>query len=287
MSERRQNEAPEQTSTMTTEEADGLRTRVRELSTEINTHTFEVGEALYKLKDEMYHLNRWGCRSIGELAEEVGIGKRKGEYLVQTFERFGILHPLPEDLDARLRKLPWTKARELARICTAENAADWIASAESLSRDDLTQRVKEAAPVPTAVSENSSSSGATTPAEEFRRRPFVLADTPDHAPDTQASVVDAALKRAAQLSGSTKDGHNLTLISTDFLATNDFGTSSGDAKLRYLAKIETLLGLRLIVVNPDGTQVIFGGETLNRLLDYLARAEPDVAAATEAVGGQQ
>ena len=95
------------------------------------------------------------------------------------------------------------------------------------------------------------------------------------------------MKRAAQLSGSAKDGHNLTQICLDFLATNDFGTSSGDAKLRYLAKIETLLGLRLIVVNPDGTQVIFGGETLNRLLDYLARAEPDVAAATGMVAEQQ
>ena len=81
----------------------------------------------------------------------------------------------------------------------------------------------------------------------------------------QFEVVSSALDRAEHLSGSDKEGNNITLICTDFLATNDFLTATGEAKLRYLAKIEQLIGLRLVVVNPDCSQVLHGMDTLDRL----------------------
>jgi hypothetical protein len=276
-----------QDTNMTDSEADSWRTRVRQLSMDVNKNTFEIGEALWKLKDQTDHLLRWGCKSIAQLAEMEEIGARKGEYLVRNYDWFKVKHPLPEALDARLLKLPWTKVRELVGIMTSENAIKWLAIAESVSRDELTRKTKAEKESPSTASTSDDAQTQQAAAEIFVRRAFALADTPDHDSDTQASVVGAALKRAAQLSGSEKEGHNLTLICLDFLATNDFRTSTGEAKLQYLTKIETLLGLGLIVVNPDGTQVIFGGETLNRLLDYLAHAEPDVAAVTGMVGEQQ
>jgi hypothetical protein len=161
--------------------------------------------------------------------------------------------------------LPWTKLRHLVGVATADNAVEWIAAAESLSRDELTKKAKAERTTKSTVSAASSPEAPEAPVEIFVRRPFVLADTPDHDPGTQASTVGAALQRASQLSGSPKDGHNLTLICTDFLATNDFLTASGETKLRYLAKIEQLLGLRLIVVNPDCSEVLHGMDTLEKL----------------------
>jgi hypothetical protein len=272
---------------MSDAEADELRTRVRQLSTDINKNTLVLGEVLWKLKNQPGHIKRMGYSSLAELGEREGIGARKAQYLVEIYEWFVIKNPLPDVLDARLRRLPWTKVRQLVDVVTPDNAAEWIAAAESLSRDELTVKVKAARNKPAAIGQDDGAQPQEERPEIFCRRPFTLADTPDHDPGTQASLVDAALKRAAQLSGSPKDGHNLTLICTDFLATNDFATLSGEAKLQYLAKIEMLLGLKLIVANPDCSQVIFGGETLNRLLDHLAHAEPDVAAATGMAGEQQ
>jgi len=263
-----------------------LCTRVHELATDINKNTFDLGKVLWEIKGQAGRLRSLGYASLEELGERAGIGARKMHYLIEIHEWFVVRNRLPDVLDARLRRLPWTKLRHLVGVATAGNAAEWIATAESLTRDELTQKVKAHKNTPQPVGQSAGSEASESTPEIFVRRPFVLADTANHEGGTQASVVDTALKRAAKLSGSNKDGHNLALICTDFLATNDFPTLSGEAKLHYLAKIETLLGLKLIVANPDCSQVLYGLATLLRLADAIASVPEESEDVTNKGAGQ-
>jgi len=83
----------------------------------------------------------------------------------------------------------------------------------------------------------------------------------------QYLIVGDALTRAGELSGSSKKGHNLSMICTDFLATNDFvgGPKAEETRARYLAKIERLLGCRLIAVDVKSKDVVYGLGTLEKL----------------------
>ena len=81
----------------------------------------------------------------------------------------------------------------------------------------------------------------------------------------QREIITQALQRAEELSGSPKQGHNLTLVCTDFLATNSFKKSTLSQRLSYLAKLEKALGLQLIAFDPSEKKIVFGIETLERL----------------------
>jgi hypothetical protein len=75
----------------------------------------------------------------------------------------------------------------------------------------------------------------------------------------QYQIVEQALVRAAEISGSDRDGENLTMICTDFLATNDFGRP-GDpaARARYLVRLATALGVRIVAVDGKTNELVFG-----------------------------
>ena len=82
----------------------------------------------------------------------------------------------------------------------------------------------------------------------------------------QNEMVKAALKRAEELSGSDKRGHNLTLICTDFVTTNDFFTGKPKkTKQRMLQKIEKTLGIRLIALEESDQSVLYGQEILKEI----------------------
>lgn len=81
----------------------------------------------------------------------------------------------------------------------------------------------------------------------FHREFWMVAD--------QLDIVDAAMKRAAELSGSDKKGHLLSVICQDFLATNLFGKPDQDQIIRFLAKYEKLLNVRLVIIDEDDDPV--------------------------------
>lgn len=87
------------------------------------------------------------------------------------------------------------------------------------------------------------------------------------APDQQLNVL-TALARSSELTKSAKKGYNLDLICIDFLATNDFSaqTKQAESRSRYLAKIERLLGVRIVAVDArDPSDVVYGIGTLAAL----------------------
>jgi len=106
-------------------------------------------------------------------------------------------------------------------------------------------------------------------ADELKMESFMLA------PDQQLNVL-TALARSGELTKSSKKGYNLDLICVDFLATNDFGaqTKQAESRSRYLAKIERLLGVRLIAVDAHNpSDVVYGVATLAALAGPDAEAK--------------
>ncbi len=80
--------------------------------------------------------------------------------------------------------------------------------------------------------------------------------------------VKLALKKAAELSGSDKKSHNLDLICTDFLANNDISGKTRDvARAAYMAKIERIFGVKLVVVSPENKEIVYGLETISKILE--------------------
>jgi hypothetical protein len=92
--------------------------------------------------------------------------------------------------------------------------------------------------------------------EKLSRRSYLL--YPD-----QVEIVDAAIKRAGELGNSKAVVSSLlTMICTDFLATNDFGKNTRVSTLKFLHKYERLFGLRIAVFDPITHDIIYGQQTI-------------------------
>lgn len=271
-----------------------IRDRLRRLVFERDTGFMEIGEMLHKLcdlpldndptKPPVYSL--WGYSSLWEMAEkELSIGRRTAEryrriwqFLVNDLEG-----KLPIGLRHRYAALGFAKAHDLVATMNLENAEAWIKMAEDLSYSDLRQlirdRLREQRQVERDAEVKAAEDEALGVEEEqlpkqkpappplpediahFRQKSFFL--SPE-----QFDLVELTLKCAAKLSRSGKAGHNITMVCTDFLATNNFqlpGIADSDMYLNYLAKIERLFGKRLVVIDPKAKQIEYGVEALKML----------------------
>lgn len=216
------------------------------------------------------------------------------------------LKDLDPKVKERLVRLGSSKMRELVRVLDGTNVDRWLTIAETEPYTVLLDKIQKAVlkarkealevqigsplsdegtPFPEGVmaqggGEDDSEGGgfggaeATAPqpdavgtagdlfgADELKMEAFMLA------PAQQLNVL-TALERAGELTNSTKKGHNLDMICLDFLATNDFASASKkvESRAKYLAKIEQVLGIRIIAVdarNPN--DVVYGIGTLSTL----------------------
>jgi len=83
--------------------------------------------------------------------------------------------------------------------------------------------------------------------------------------DDQQENLWASIQRASEIAGKDNLPKSLLLdmILVDFLATNDFGKSGDPAnRTKYLRRIEQALGVRLVALDPDTRDVVFGAATL-------------------------
>lgn len=83
----------------------------------------------------------------------------------------------------------------------------------------------------------------------------------------QFDTLKAALERAAELSGSKKDGQNLSLIALDFLATNEFKKASLEQTQRFFKRIEKALEVKIVVLAPKDHEILYGYKTLEKVLN--------------------
>lgn len=267
-----------------------IRKRARELAHDLEHGYLELAEILYHVYDKTEDGDRrgpplwksWKFKSFGDYVDqELGFSLRKAQRLRLIWFRLEVeLKNLDPDVKDRICKLGWSKVRELARVLTISNAEEWLQKAEQMSFvqledtirkyvEDLKKARREAALQ--GADPKTVDPGVPEP-EETEWLHFKL--FPE-----QAQTVDQAMSRAADLSGKLevdKKGHLLELICTDFVATNNFlSGGSTEEKLRYIAKVERLLGLKLIVADAEGKELLYGLETLKSLTKALREAAQD------------
>lgn len=299
-----------------------MRHRARVLAEQVETGYLELGEILYRIYDAPVDgdpqngsvLQKWGYNSISEYAEkELSLHSKKAQRLVRIFYRVEVeldgLGKNPE-LKKRFIRLGWSKARELVRVLTLENMADWIERAEKMNYTTLVEVVKRtiqmeeakriqadiaAQPDPIAQSnalpEPSAQEPQNTPKEQPVSPPRFASPLPASAPSapparpvgdyaepantdflqkkwvnkvfqlesSQAETVNLALKRAQDLVGNQDKTPStlISLICLDFLSNADWSGTTTEQRLRYLAKIEKNIGLRMVVID-ENNEVVYG-----------------------------
>ncbi len=229
---------------------------------------------------------------------ELGIHYKRATRLRQIWKILKIDLALSEIQLQRVIRLGQSKVRELCRpgVLTPENADAWIDRAEASTVIEVSAAVTKylSDKLVTAVTAkaeedfeleqayNGSLAGTPTSTSARSQMPASQDDSAGDEQhikdievrsklfncrlfDDQIETVDLALKRSAALSGSDKIGHNLTLICTDFVMTNDFKYDSEEQRLRFLVKLEKLTGFKMILVDPAANEVIYGIATLEKL----------------------
>lgn len=288
----------------TKEWARKIRKEAKELANILETGYMDLARVLYDVWNTPIDndpnnppiFTFWGHDSFAEYAEnELGLHQRKAERLRQIW---GVIHAeldLPEIARERLRRIGWSKVRELCQVFTKTNYEKWLDKAEHVSYPILVRLVedakkrkaaKERAPVVKQIEKQDASDLGNDD------HPTVLEDAdedshlseadiddlrPQESPSIdklkvrtfqlypdQLDVVDQALERASELSNSRKPGHNLTMICTEFLAVNNFGKANQENLLRHVARLEKALGIRLAAFDKESYELLYGIGTIER-----------------------
>jgi len=242
---------------------------------------------------------RWGYNSFSDFVTiDLGMQLRRAQRLRVIGRLLEVeLAGLDEVLRQRLINLGWSKVRELARVLLNKHdrktVREWVDYAEThnflLVERAVAQAVErmgmrdgEAANdvVEDVVAERDSAANeadreafqgcglikvtdaaAALPKPE-RTKVFTFACM-----DESIDLVAAALQRAGELGGAERSkSSRLGLICMDFLATNDWGRPDDpDTRVSYLTKLERLLGLRLVAIDPNTNRVQYGFRALKQL----------------------
>jgi len=264
-----------------------IRKRARTLVKVINQGYMELAEIIHTVWNTTINGEphnacvtvAWGYENYKQWGEEeLGLHPRKVERLKAIWHHLHVT--LEGKLDRRIRNkvidLGWTKVRELIRVIDANNAEQWVEVAENLNYNELCEVIRraledqekkdQAAAVGTADDDDEEEFRGHDPPpdmDRFKQVGFML--TPE-----QKANVELALERAEQLANSSKPGHLLDLICTDFLATNDFRKKDDPLRhLKFLAKFEPLMGKRLVVIDATNWVIEYGMEALSRVAEVL------------------
>ena len=259
-----------------------LRRRAKELSAFLENGYMEMAQILYQVYDTPVDNDRrrgalytaWGYESFAEYAEkELQIDRKRAERLRRIYYVLEVeMRGLDPALKQRIVNLGFCKVRELIRVLTVRNAAQWVKQAESVTYFTLqaavTDERRRLGAGDAILEEGEKEGSADADASSEATEPMVPLDMPEPLTretfafyPAQLENVRLALKHAESLSHSDKKSHNFDLICTDFLASNDFVAGESDKRLRYLAKVERMLGLRLVAVDDNG-DVLYGIKTL-------------------------
>jgi hypothetical protein len=266
--------------------SDKVRRRARNLIRTIDRGYMELGELLYTVHDTPINGDpnqpsvcvSWGYTGFADWAEkELGIHRRKAERLQRIWWELEVrlAGKLSPAVKQRIVDLGWSKVREIVRVLSEANSEQWVEMAENLTHPELCnairqalieQEKKEQAAAVGSDDDEDEEGGYPNPPDDINRfkwKQFHL--TPE-----QRENVNMALDRAKELASSTKDGHCLDLICTDFLATNDFRKSDDpEMPLRFLAKFERLMGKRIVVVDPESWTIEYGIDALQRVASTM------------------
>jgi hypothetical protein len=150
------------------------------------------------------------------------------------------------------------KARILASVITAENAEQWLDRVENLSTREVQRLVR-----------------GEVDAEQERLNalpPGQAADEDEQKPEIQQKPVkkgwsftrvlldpvERAIQKACDMAASDSEPKALSLICTEFLATN----LNRNEPHEYLAHIEHVTGWRIVAIDPQDGKVLYGEDLM-------------------------
>lgn len=260
----------------TEERIQQYRDETKALAHNLDTGYMQLAERLYNIFDipapgdtagrALYEV--WGFQNIGDYAEqELCIHRKKAQRLRGIWYRLCVeLSGMDPAVRDRIVALGFAKVRELIRVLTVENAEEWAERAEEENFETLSQSVRNFLDNVEAARQKAISEGKDpSEVEPDLPTPEVLQYETFPLYEDQHKIVESAIQRASELSGSDKRGHNLTLICTDFLATNDFLTGDETQRIGYLQKIENVLGVRLVACDKKSGDLIHGLDNLEKM----------------------
>lgn len=235
-----------------------LRKKVIDLRREVDNGSFEIGKILYFIKANEEH-KEWGFETFADYvnSEEAG-QKRRVRYLVELHEWFEKDIKDKPRIEA-IKALGWSKAIQVKKAIAdtedREEAVDnWVDRAGELSLKKLTDTVKEE----TAKSAPTGETDHTKPvnADETHKMTFSLYNE-------QYESVIRALDVAKKDSNSEVPSQNLSLICQQFLMDADMGKNFEESRMKWLPKLEERFKIKLVAVDSDTDEVIYGQELLD------------------------
>jgi len=233
-----------------------IRKKILELLAQSENMTWDLSVVLQGVYAEDLYRG-WGFDSFREYIEkELNMHMRWAQILVQLQEWFA---KMPPNIQKWIRENGWTKARMLMGKMTVENAAEWRNKIAGKSVAEIKELMKAEREAAGGGGEGGGDGGEDTATSKN----FKLFGP-------QRENVDRALEKAGEMSGSDKDGHNLDLICTDFLATN----AGVDSVQDVLRKMEKTLGVRLVAYVEEDDSVVYGADLI-RDLESKDAAEGD------------
>ncbi len=270
-----------------------LRERAKSLRWEIEDNYWELGKCLWEVYDGVpggYQslmkgsgakqarealFQKWGFKSFEHYAEkELGLRKRTAQNIRYAYYWFEVQEKLPANILTELKKIGRSRVYILAGFAKKDVISLWIEKAKGCTFDDLKKAITQAKAVLAGRNvdteevnqfSGTDSGGAPAPEQTHTVQTSLY--------DDQFKIYEAAVVRAKGISKSDKIGHNLVLICQDFLANNEFGDDPKKDVQGYLSKMERLIGLKLIAIDPSTGAPKFGKEILWMLIKEKTRQE--------------
>jgi hypothetical protein len=116
-----------------------VRSRIDEIVSSTEVAFLDLAELLYEARANDF-VELWGFDNFKDYAASLAIGQRKAYYLLEIWE--AVLR-CGDKLDmSELRRIGWTKVKEIAQFLDRDTCSEWIQTAGPLSTKELVELVR-------------------------------------------------------------------------------------------------------------------------------------------------
>ena len=252
--------------------ANKLRWEITEIIERMAADIFVLASKLHRVKYDGLYM-KWGYKTFDEYinSDEIKFARRKALYHVEIWDWFGQLSGEVRD---KVKEIGWCKLVHLTRVVNEDNVDEWVVKAREMTVNQLLLEKKRYLEEQRALAEARAAAetgdmgvgafSAEERAKEEANIPEKVHSKNFKLFDDQLEVVNGAISVAQEISGSDKSGYNLTMICQDFCAHNTDVRPDGES---YLHRIEQIFRCKLIAVDLETKQVIYGEDAMKQVLN--------------------